>query len=335
MIDAEAVVEGGVHLLKPHRPILDLAGDPIGRADHLPGSQAAAGEKRTGDVRPVIAAGILVDLRRPAELPPHDHRHVLVEAAAVDVVDERRHALIKLGDVLATVGEVVAVVVPEAVAERHAAHPGLDKAAGGEELLHETRGTVPLVLLGAVAVFIAHRLRLLRDIEGLGQGAGGEDAEGLLLKGIHAVHHPGAVGRAVEGVEGADEAATVAEPVEGEARENEIAGAVAIGLERGARGAEIAGLAGVVGAVLHPRREADVRGRRRACGPLELRHHRAELRMPPWRLPLMAAAGEALEGVVVAGGADERANDGKLVHHFRHPRHQLADFDARDIGRYG
>ena len=46
MIDAEAMVEGGVHLLKPHRPVLDLAGHPVGRADHLSGSQAAAGEER-------------------------------------------------------------------------------------------------------------------------------------------------------------------------------------------------------------------------------------------------------------------------------------------------
>jgi hypothetical protein len=98
-----------------------------------------------------------------------------------------------------------------------------------------------------------------------------------------------------------------------EVESEKIAGAVAIGLEGGAGGAEVARLAGVVGAVLHPRRQADIRWRRRACGPLELRHHRAELRMPPRRLPLMAAAGEALEGVVIAGGADERADDGELA----------------------
>ena len=49
----------------------------------------------------------------------------------------------------------------------------------------------------------------------------------------------------------------------------------------------------------------------------------------------MAAAGEALEGVVVAGGADERADDGELVHHPGDSRHQFANFDAGDIGGYG
>ena len=213
----------------------------------------------------------------------------------MEVIDECRDPLIELGEVLAAVGEVGAVIVPEAVADRHAAHPRLDEPAGGEELLHEARGAVPLVLLGAVAVFVADALRFPGDIERIGERARGEDAEGLLLEGVHPLHHPGAVGRAIEGVERADEAATVAESVEGEPREDEIAGAVAVGLEGGAGGAEVAGLPGVVGAVLHAGRETHVGGRRGASGTFELRHHRAELRMAPGGLPLMATAGEALE----------------------------------------
>ena len=45
----------------------------------------------------------------------------------------------------------------------------------------------------------------------------------------------------------------------------------------------------------------------------------------------MAAAGEALEGIVIASGTDERADDGELVHHPGDSRHKFADFDAGDI----
>ena len=48
MIDTKPLVEGGVNLLEPHRTILHLTRNPIGRADHLPGPQAAAGQERAG-----------------------------------------------------------------------------------------------------------------------------------------------------------------------------------------------------------------------------------------------------------------------------------------------
>src|SRR5262249_61924823 len=110
--------------LEPHRPILDVSGSLVGRADDLAGAQAAAGQQGAVDRRPVIAAGLLVDRGGPAELAPRDHGDVLVEAAVVQVFDEGRERLIELGDPLPGPVEIVLVVVPAAGPDRH--DPGAD-----------------------------------------------------------------------------------------------------------------------------------------------------------------------------------------------------------------
>jgi len=243
----------------------------------------------------MVAAGVLVDLRRPPELPPHDHGDVVGQAAGVEILDQGRDPLVELRGVFPAGAEVVAVVVPEAVAQRHAAHPRLDQPPRGEELLHQPRGAVPLVLLGAVAVAVADFLRLARHVERLGQPARREDAERLALERVHPGHHPRAVGRAVERVERRDQPGAVAEALERQSVEDQVAAGIAVGLERRARGAEEPRLAGVVGGVLHPRRQADVGGRRRVGRAAEPGHDRAEFGPAAGRLALVAAAGEALE----------------------------------------
>ena len=110
-------------LWKRDRAILGGVGQPVGRADDLAGPHAAAGEQGAGDVRPVVAAGVLVDLGRAAELAPDDDRHVLVEPARVEVVDQGRQGLIELREVRAALAEVVPVEVPAAEGQRHAADP--------------------------------------------------------------------------------------------------------------------------------------------------------------------------------------------------------------------
>ena len=51
-------------------------------------SDAAAGEDRAVAVRPVVAAGLGVDLGRPAELAQRDHQRRFEQAAAGQVVDQ-------------------------------------------------------------------------------------------------------------------------------------------------------------------------------------------------------------------------------------------------------
>jgi len=55
----------------------------------LPHLQAPAREKHAAGGRPVVAPAEFVDPGCAAELAPHHHAHVLVEAALVQVRDER------------------------------------------------------------------------------------------------------------------------------------------------------------------------------------------------------------------------------------------------------
>lgn len=94
---------------------------------------------------------------------------------------------------------------------------------------------------------------------------------------------------------------------------------------------EEAGIARVVGRVLHAGREADV-GALPARWPLELRHHRAKLWPATLRLSLVAAAGHALKRIVGPGRSHDRPHNRQLVGDLRQLRHQLADLDPRHIG---
>ena len=86
----EKVVQRGVDFAEVDRAIGDLGAQAIGGADHLAGAEAAAGEQAAADLRPVVAAGVVVDLRRAAELAPGDHGDVVGQAALVQVFDQRR-----------------------------------------------------------------------------------------------------------------------------------------------------------------------------------------------------------------------------------------------------
>ncbi len=113
-VDAQVVVDGGQDVLVVDRPAGGRAAQLVGRADHLADLHAAAEEQGRVDPGPVVAAGVLVDLGRAAELAPDDHGDVAVEAAVVDVLDQGRDPLVEQRQVLAEPVEVVAVRVPEA-----------------------------------------------------------------------------------------------------------------------------------------------------------------------------------------------------------------------------
>ena len=57
-VDAQAVVERGVDFLEVHRAVLGFRGRAVGRADHLAGAHAAAGQQGARHVGPVVAAGL-------------------------------------------------------------------------------------------------------------------------------------------------------------------------------------------------------------------------------------------------------------------------------------
>src|SRR5437016_4313445 len=85
-IDAQVVIQGGKHFLERDRAIPGIFPQPIGGANHLARPHAAASQQGTTYLRPVIAAGALVDARRAAEFAPGNHRHVVEHAAGVQVL---------------------------------------------------------------------------------------------------------------------------------------------------------------------------------------------------------------------------------------------------------
>src|SRR5688572_439225 len=84
-VEAEVVIERGPDFLEADGPADRVLAQAVGRADDLTGPHAAAGEQGARDLRPVVAAGAAVDLRRAAELAPDDDRHVLVQTALVQI----------------------------------------------------------------------------------------------------------------------------------------------------------------------------------------------------------------------------------------------------------
>ncbi len=93
-------------------------------------------------VGPVLTPAVcLVDTRRAAELTdPHDER-LVEQAAAVEVVQERREALVgRRHQTILKVMEIIAVGVPEVLSvvvpvNRHQADAGFDQAAAQQEAL--------------------------------------------------------------------------------------------------------------------------------------------------------------------------------------------------------
>ena len=155
----------------------------IGRPDHLSGAEPATGEEPAADLGPVVAAGILVDLRRTAEFTPRHDGDVLVEPALVQILDEGRQALVELRQmgVLHAI-ERVAVKVPAAEVQRHDTAARLDEAARHQEVLEVARRAIPESIRVALAVPFPHPRGLLGQVERTGEATARQDVERGLLE---------------------------------------------------------------------------------------------------------------------------------------------------------
>ena len=302
--------------------------------DHLPGAEAAAGEQGTAHLRPVVAAGLRIDLRRPAKLAPHDDGHVVEHAPVAEVVEERREALVELAAMVAHEVEVLPVAVPAAVAEAHHPHARLHEPPGHEQVVVAGGCPVVLILVGlAVTVGLANLRILLGEVEGVEQPAAGEHVERPLRERVHAAHDPGGVGLPLEAVHAREELPAVAEPLERHRPQRHVLEVRPIRLERRVGRPEEAGLAGVrPGHVLGLGGEADVRRHGRIDRALEFRHGRAHRGPAPDRpQAALRPAGHALKSGVGPLAADDRADDRAAFHPRRQPGKHLADLDARHV----
>ena len=332
------VEEGGVDITERDGAGNRLGTDPVGGADHLPMPHPAAGEEGAVDLRPVVAADDVADLRRPPELPPHHHGTVVGEPALVEILDERRERLIKDGEILRLPLEDriarAAVPVPLAVIERHDADTSLDQPPGDEHALGHARGAVFIHehrrIAGAIA--LDNTRILLGEIEGIGQLRRRQQPEGALGEDVHPAHVRRHVDIAAEPIDAFQEAAAILEAVERDPLENELVAGRPQRPKRGVGSACKPGPRFVVGPVRAGVAKAHKR-RRGGCGsPEEARDHRSKLRPASGRLSLpRVAAVKHLRRVMVGLIADERTDEGVFVGDFREVWKGLADLDPGDI----
>ena len=313
-----------------HRPLGGFAAQAVGRANHLAVFHAAAGQQRARDARPMVAAAVLVDFRRATELAPHADGDVFVQAAIVQIPDERRDALVEHRHVASGVAKVVPVPIPKT--ERHSNHPhaGLDQAAGDEELLEDARRGIAADAGVTLAVHLDRAPGFAGVVKRLGQAARGQDAERLLVEGVHPLHQSGSIDVAAKLVETLQQPHPVLQPVETDALERHVRLAVALGPERLVRHTTKTGLGGIVRAMLHPRLESDERRQRRVPRPLQLGDHRAKGGPASRRfLRTERVAGEADVVRVFVARADDGADRRRPVHLLGDQWQHLADVNAR------
>ena len=132
----------------------------VGRANHLPMPETSAGENDALRLRPVIAAGLVIDLGSPPEFSGGDHQGVIKEASLGEVLDQDAKGPV-MPRQLAVEGSLdISMVVPIAGIQGNEANSGLDQPAGRQRLLPP-----------AGAVELTRLLILERDIEGLARPA--------------------------------------------------------------------------------------------------------------------------------------------------------------------
>ena len=144
-------------------------------------------------------ASLLIFGVRPNS-PHTTTRHVAIQSALVDILDQRRDALIKQRQMLLQPAEIIAVRIPETVGHGHAAGSRFDQPPGHQQLIVPHRAAVAQVLGRTAAVAIAHGLILFFDVHGVDQLAAGEHIERAAV-GANERSHAGAVDRAAEVVE--------------------------------------------------------------------------------------------------------------------------------------
>ena len=95
--DAQVAVQGRLEVVGRQRPVARLLAAAVGRAHHLAHAQAAAREEYRHRPRPVLAAGLAVEvaqLRRVRHLAHYHQQHVVPQSALAQILDQGRYDLI-------------------------------------------------------------------------------------------------------------------------------------------------------------------------------------------------------------------------------------------------
>ena len=106
-------------------------------ADDLAPLDAAAGQGDVEDAGEVVAAGVRVDLRGPAEFAHPDDQGLLEHPLGLQVGDERGEPRVDAAGVLADLLGALLVGIPAVRANLDERHPRLDEAAGEQAAVAE------------------------------------------------------------------------------------------------------------------------------------------------------------------------------------------------------
>ena len=197
------------------------------------------------------------------------------------------------------------------------------------------RGAVAVVVRVAVAVALAGLRVFARDVQGRGQLAGREHVQGLLRKGVVALHRAAGIHVAAEPVHFGEQLLAVLQSLDADAAERQVGLAVGVGRKCPIGRAEKARVPRrAVGRMAGWRRQAHERRNARSSGPLQFGQRRTDRRPAAGGLLADRSSGVADKRVVVAAGrAIDRAERHQFVHDPRQPGQVLADLDAGHAGR--
>ena len=147
-----------------------MGGPAIGRAVDKSPAHSRTGQYGRVTVRPVLTAAIgLVDPRRAAELANPDHERLVEQAAAVEVFQQGREALVgRRHQTILQMVEIFAVGVPEVLSvvvpvDRHQPDARFDQAAAQQEALTMNVPAVAIAQLRVLAIDLERPSRLGGD----------------------------------------------------------------------------------------------------------------------------------------------------------------------------
>ena len=165
-VDAQLAIESCQHLPKVDGPLNDLAAKTIRLPNDLARLHATASEQGAANLRPMVAASVLVNDGCPSKFAPGDDGHILVEAPLVQIFDEGAHSLVEQRAVrVFELGEVVAVEIPATEVERDTPRTRFDQPASDEKVFQIARRTIAIVPRVALAVSLADLGVFSRDVQ--------------------------------------------------------------------------------------------------------------------------------------------------------------------------
>ena len=345
-VDAEVLVDGGEHVLRALRIRLRVSTVRIRRADHATTLDRATRHHAAEHVRIVIAARVVVHLRRAAELAPSQHEGRVQKPAGIEVFHQGGEGPIPARQEAEPQRlEALHVRIPPAQIDRDNSHAGFHESASQQHALSPVRRAATVrclrVELRHHPIAFANLLRLAVEVEGIPRLRRSQHVPRLHLEAVERVELAGTLDIATEFVEVLEQRFAVADVLVGESGgEREIGhfeGAALSGVGDGfkclVRNAEIR--RACAGRVF---RDHDVGRHRRVLMADLLRDDGADTRVNVLvRGDAAVVTGEAylVAGAVARVVVVQAAHDRPLVHELGGQGQHVGEADAGHAGSDG